>query len=57
MVGVATALKAPADAGVTTESLRAMTAGLAESCVPLLVAFASLAVAWLLVALGLRRQL
>ena len=55
-VGLATALKGPADAGANPESLRVMMAGLAEACVPLFVAFAFLAVAWLLVALGLRRQ-
>jgi hypothetical protein len=55
-VGLATALKGPADAGVNAESLRIMLAGLSESFVPLFVAFAFLAVAWLLVALGLRRE-
>ena len=55
-VGVATALKGPADASVNPESLRVMLAGLSESFVPLFVAFAFLAVAWLLVAAGLRRQ-
>jgi hypothetical protein len=34
----------------------AFVAGIAESMVPLFVAFGSLTVAWLLVALGLRRQ-
>ncbi len=55
-VGVATALKGPADAGVSSENMRVMLAGLSESCIPLFVAFAFLAVAWLLVAAGLRRQ-
>ena len=55
-VGFATALKGPADAGVNPESMRVMLAGLSESWVPLFVAFAFLAVAWLLVAAGLRRQ-
>lgn len=55
-VGVATALKGAADGGVSTESLRVMVAGLAEAAIPLFVAFAFLAVAWLAVALGLRRQ-
>ncbi len=55
-VGFATALKGPADAGVNPESMRVMLAGLSESWVPLFVAFAFLAVAWLLVAVGLRRQ-
>jgi hypothetical protein len=55
-VGVATALKGPTDAGISSESLRVMTAGLSEAMVPLFVAFAFLAVAWLAVAVGLRRQ-
>jgi len=55
-VGVATALKHGADTGVSAEGLTGMVAGLSESFVPLFVAFAFLAVAWLLVALGLRRQ-
>ena len=32
-----------------------MVAGLSESCVPLFAAFAFLSVAWLLVAVGMRR--
>ena len=55
-VGVATALKGPADTSVNAETTRIMLAGLSESFIPLFVAFAFLAVAWLLVALGLRRQ-
>ena len=55
-VGVAAALKGVADTGVSPESLQRMAAGLSESCVPLFVTFAFLAVAWLLVAAGLRRQ-
>ncbi len=55
-VGTATALKGPADAGVNPESMRVMLAGLSESFIPLFVAFALLAVAWLLVAAGMRRQ-
>jgi len=55
-VGIATALKGPADAGINPESLRVMLAGLSESFIPPFVAFAFLAVAWLLVAAGLRRQ-
>lgn len=55
-VGIATALKGPADAGVTPESMRLLVAGLSESFIPPFVAFAFLAVAWLLVAVGLRRQ-
>ena len=55
-VGVATALKGAADGGIGAESLRVMTAGLSEAAIPLFVAFAVLAVAWLAVAIGLRRQ-
>jgi len=55
-VGVATALKGPADAGINPESVRLMIAGLSESFIPPFVAFAFLAVAWLLVAVGMRRQ-
>ena len=55
-VGVAMALKAAADAGMTPESVRVMTAGLSEATVPLFVAFALLSVAWLAVTIGLRRQ-
>jgi hypothetical protein len=55
-VGVATALKHGADAGVSPATMAGVLAGLSESFVPLFVAFAFLAVAWLLVALGLRRQ-
>lgn len=55
-VGFAMTLKRAAGTGVNPESMRVMLAGLAESWVPLFVAFAFLAVAWLLVAVGLRRQ-
>ena len=55
-VGIATALKGMADAGINPESTRVMLAGLSESFIPPFVAFAFLAVAWLLVALGLQRQ-
>lgn len=55
-VGVATALKHPADSGLTLESARVMLAGLSEAMIPPFVAFAFLSVAWLLVALGLRRE-
>ena len=55
-VGFAMALSGAADAGVNPESMKRLLAGLAEAWVPLFVAFAFLAVAWLLVALGLRRQ-
>jgi hypothetical protein len=55
-VGTATALKGAADAGIDPENVRLMLAGLSESFIPLFVAFAFLAVAWLLVAAGLRRH-
>jgi hypothetical protein len=55
-VGVATALKGAADQSANPKSLEVMLAGLSESFIPLFVAFAFLAVAWLLVAAGLRRQ-
>jgi hypothetical protein len=55
-VGLATALKGGADARLSPEGAAVMLAGLAEACVPAFVAFAFVAVAWLLVALGLRRQ-
>lgn len=54
--GVATALKVAADSGLGVESLGTMVAGLSESFVPPFVAFAFLSVAWLLVAVGLRRH-
>jgi hypothetical protein len=54
--GMAAALKGPVDAGVSAESLRRMLAGLSEAWIPLFVAFAFLSVAWLMVAVGLRRQ-
>ena len=40
----------------TRETYRAMAVGAAESLVPMLVGFASLTVAWLLVAVGMGRQ-
>lgn len=55
-VGIATALKGAADASLSADAVRVMVAGLSESCVPLFVAFAFLAVAWALVAVGIRRQ-
>ena len=54
-VGIATAFKGVADAGLSPEGMRVMAAGLSESFIPPFVAFAFLAVAWLLVAVGLRR--
>jgi hypothetical protein len=55
-VGIATALKRGADARLAGDAVSMMTAGLSESFVPMFVAFGFLAVAWLLVAWGLRRQ-
>ncbi|MCX6549783.1 MAG: hypothetical protein NTY02_02045 [Acidobacteria bacterium] len=56
-VGVATALKHASDAKeVSPEALSMMLGGLSESLVPPFVAFAFLAVAWLLVAAGMRRS-
>jgi len=40
---------------LTTEAYKVMAAGAAESLVPLLVGFASLTLAWLLVAVGMGR--
>ena len=45
----------PSTAAVNADSGRMMVAGLSESCVPLFAAFAFLSVAWLLVAVGMRR--
>jgi len=55
-VGVATALKNGADSRLTPEGVTVLVAGLSEAFVPIFVAFAFLAVAWLLVAMGLRRS-
>jgi hypothetical protein len=41
---------------LTTESYKVMAVGAAESLVPVLVGFASLTVAWLLVAVGMGRR-
>jgi hypothetical protein len=41
---------------LTTETYRVMAIGAAESLVPMVVGFASLTVAWLLVAVGMGRQ-
>jgi hypothetical protein len=54
-VGTATALKHAADARLSGDSVAVMVAGVSEAFIPLFVAFAFLAVAWLLVALRLRR--
>ena len=55
-VGTATALKHAADTGLGADAARVMVAGLSEAMIPPFVAFAFLSVAWLLVALGLRRE-
>ncbi len=61
--GVATALvnaverlETATDAAATAKAWPMFMAGLAEATVPLILAFALLAVAWLLAAVGLRRQ-
>jgi hypothetical protein len=55
-VGMATALKYAADAELEGKAVPVMVAGLSEALIPLFVAFAFLAVAWLLVVVGLRKQ-
>jgi hypothetical protein len=56
-VGAATALKGMADSGAAgPKTAEILAAGLSESLIPPFVAFAFLAVAWLLVAVGMRRQ-
>jgi hypothetical protein len=54
--GAAMALKNGADGGLSAEALTILVAGLAESAVPGVLGFALLAVAWLLTAVGFRRQ-
>ncbi len=54
--GAATALKVAADGDLGAAALRLFVGGLAEAFVPLFVAFAFLAVAWLLVVLGMSRR-
>jgi hypothetical protein len=63
LLGVATALvnvieklEAAADPAATAAAWRHFLAGLAEGVAPIGVAFALLAVAWLLAAVGLRKQ-
>lgn len=56
-VGVATALKfAGAAAGSDPKHMGVMLMGLSESLIPPFVAFAFLAVSWLLVTVGMKRQ-
>jgi hypothetical protein len=56
LVGVTGRLEAATDAAATAKAWQVLLAGLAEASVPLILAFALLAVAWLLAAVGLRRQ-
>ena len=56
-VGLASALRGVAEAGgFGPHGIGPLMAGLSESLIPPFVAFAFLAVAWLLVAVGMRRQ-
>jgi len=55
-VGMATALKHAADNSLGGDAVTVMVAGFSEAMIPPFVAFAFLSVAWLLVALGLRRE-
>jgi hypothetical protein len=56
LVNVVQRLEEATDAAATAKAWQVFLAGLAEATVPLIVAFALLAVAWLLAAVGLRRQ-
>jgi len=56
LAGIAMALKNGADGMLSADALVLLVAGLAESAVPGVLGFALLAVAWLLAALGFRRQ-
>ena len=56
LVNVIRKLEAAADPAATAAAWRMFLAGLAEGIVPLGLAFALLAVAWLLAAVGLRKQ-
>jgi pimeloyl-ACP methyl ester carboxylesterase len=56
LAGAAMALKNGADGALSAEALRTLVAGLAEACVAGVLGFALLGVAWLLVAVGFRRQ-
>lgn len=56
LVGVIRTLEEAADPAATARAWRTSLAGLAEGTVPLILGFALLAVTWLLVAVGLRRQ-
>jgi hypothetical protein len=56
LVNVIQKLEAAADPAATGAAWRMLLGGLAEGIVPLGLAFALLAVAWLLAAVGLRKQ-
>jgi len=56
LVGLTRKLEGAADPAATAKAWQVFLAGLAEGTVPLILAFALLAVAWLLAAVGLRRQ-
>jgi len=56
LVRVIERLEQATDAAATAAAWRMFLAGLAEAAVPLILAFALLAVAWLLAAVGLRKQ-
>jgi hypothetical protein len=56
LVNVVQGLEQAPDAAATSKAWTVFLAGLAEATVPLILAFALLAVTWLLVAVGLRKQ-
>jgi hypothetical protein len=56
LVAVTRRLEQAPDAAAAVKAWQVLLVGLAEATVPLIVAFAVLAVAWLLAAVGLRRQ-
>ena len=56
MAGIALSLKSGADGALSGDALQTLVAGLAESAVPGVLGSAFLAVAWLLAAVGFRRQ-
>jgi hypothetical protein len=56
LVALSHSLERAADPAASAQAWRFFVSGLAESPAPLVLAFALLAVTWLLVAVGLRRQ-
>jgi len=56
LLNVIHGLEEATDAAATAKAWQVFLAGLAEATVPLILGFALLAVAWLLVAVGLRKQ-